>query len=418
MSGVSTPRRLRRFRAVITGILFLMMVSAVADSPLTPPLQFPGSNLVSRTLGTSSASAAELDQARNELEQATERLRRKQAELDQLARRFAEAENDLETTRTQVAEAQMRVQKAESDLKDLEARLAVRLRSMYKSRRSVDTGLFSLLFRADLNLGDLLNQLRSLKEVADQDHRLLEQVGEHLTRMEAAQAELEKRETEEKARLQEVTSSKQHALEVLEASKDEYNLLKQRVTVLEEERRKEEARKAAAAKAAAEAAAARSAAASTPSRGSTSNSTSGGRTGVIASGDWVFPVQGPNSFIDSWGFARSGGRSHQGTDIMSPRNTPLVAVTNGVISRARSYESGLGGITIWLKGDDGNSYYYAHLESIAAGISSGTRVKAGQIIGYVGDTGNARGGETHLHFEIRPGGGSPINPYPTLIKYR
>ena len=103
---------------------------------------------------------------------------------------------------------------------------------------------------------------------------------------------------------------------------------------------------------------------------------------------------------------------------MTARNTPLVAVTDGVISKAKAYESGLGGITIWLRGNDGNSYYYAHLSSLASGMSAGTSVSAGQVIGYAGNTGNARGTDVHLHFEIRPGGGSPINPYPTLIKYR
>ncbi len=103
---------------------------------------------------------------------------------------------------------------------------------------------------------------------------------------------------------------------------------------------------------------------------------------------------------------------------MTARNTPLVAVVDGVIRSTSPTDSGLGGITIWLKGDNGNTYYYAHLSSIKSGIKSGVRVTAGQVIGYAGNTGNASGGAVHLHFEIHPGGGAAVDPYPTLIKYR
>jgi peptidoglycan LD-endopeptidase LytH len=137
--------------------------------------------------------------------------------------------------------------------------------------------------------------------------------------------------------------------------------------------------------------------------------TSGRVSGVIASGSWVCPVQGPRSFSNDYGMPRSGGRSHQGNDILSPRGTPVVASVGGNV---KHHNSSLGGLSYYLAGDDGNTYFGTHLSGYAA---SG-RVSAGTVVGYVGDSGNARG-TPHLHFEIHPGGGGAVNPYPTLSRY-
>jgi murein DD-endopeptidase MepM/ murein hydrolase activator NlpD len=124
------------------------------------------------------------------------------------------------------------------------------------------------------------------------------------------------------------------------------------------------------------------------------------------------PVQGVVAFSDTWGAPRSGGRSHKGVDMLAARGTALVAIEAGTISRMGN--GGIGGITIWFKGDSGDDFYYAHLDSFASGISKGQYVSAGTKIGTVGTSGNAPANVPHLHFEYHPGGGSAVNPTPLV----
>jgi murein DD-endopeptidase MepM/ murein hydrolase activator NlpD len=110
-----------------------------------------------------------------------------------------------------------------------------------------------------------------------------------------------------------------------------------------------------------------------------------------------------------WGAPRDGGRRrHQGIDLLAPAGTPLVAVADGRITRAGNRERGLGGITLWLRATSGTWFYYAHNQRNL--VHLGQRVRAEQVIAQVGATGNARGGPPHLHFQIHPGGGRPVNP--------
>jgi murein DD-endopeptidase MepM/ murein hydrolase activator NlpD len=127
------------------------------------------------------------------------------------------------------------------------------------------------------------------------------------------------------------------------------------------------------------------------------------------SGGLACPVDQPRSYTDTWGAARSGGRAHLGVDILAPIGTPLRAYENGTITRMNS--NSLGGISLYLRGNSGNEYYYTHMSGYVSGLSTGQRVTAGQHIAFVGDTGNAAG-IPHLHWEVRPGGGGAVNPYP------
>jgi peptidoglycan LD-endopeptidase LytH len=130
---------------------------------------------------------------------------------------------------------------------------------------------------------------------------------------------------------------------------------------------------------------------------------------VVTFGSWVCPVDGPSAFGDTFGAPRPGGRKHEGVDMMSPYGTPLVAVVSGF---ANMRTTNLGGNSISLAGDDGNRYFYAHLSAWEGPSRS---VSAGEVIGYVGHTGDTTA--NHLHFEIHPGGGAAVNPYPTVRQY-
>lgn len=148
------------------------------------------------------------------------------------------------------------------------------------------------------------------------------------------------------------------------------------------------------------------------SGGQTGGGGAGGRPSGAGDADyaqagWVCPTgSAAVGFGDTWGAPRSGGRHHQGVDMIGARGTPILAVVDGF---AESAEGLLGGLTVRLVGVDGNRYFYGHFDS----YGQLGDVKAGDILGLMGDTGNANG-TPHLHFEIHPGGGAAVNPYPTV----
>jgi murein DD-endopeptidase MepM/ murein hydrolase activator NlpD len=134
------------------------------------------------------------------------------------------------------------------------------------------------------------------------------------------------------------------------------------------------------------------------------------------SGRYAFPVLGEVGFTDDYGDPRAGTGWHHGNDLFAPMGAPIVAVADGVLDRVGVNR--LGGNRLWLTDDRGNAYYYAHLSAYAPDVADGVRVRAGQVIGFVGNTGQAITTPPHLHFEIHPSGGDSVNPYPYLLAWQ
>ncbi len=144
----------------------------------------------------------------------------------------------------------------------------------------------------------------------------------------------------------------------------------------------------------------------------------------------VFPVAAEHGFINGWHFPRDGGtRLHEGIDIMADRHSLVVATVDGVIETVRHSNSGKAGNMVVLRDDDGNRFYYIHLnndepgtdnganiaeQAFAPGIAVGVRVNAGDPIGFVGDSGNAENTAPHVHFGLKIAGGETVNPYWSL----
>lgn len=345
-------------------------------------------------------AASSISDTKADAAAARAQLSRLQAELDDLAGQYSTSEGRLYEIDNAVEKAQKDEARSRQDLEKMRGRLSDRIVEVYKGNHGSASAFLELLFE-EHDFSVLLERFSMLNKVAVQDGETFTQVQDHLGKVKNLQQDLAAKRASQATQLKNLQST-QAAMEArMQATAAEYKRLKKRVAALEEAaRRQREAEKA---KALAQA----NGQASRPSGSSGSSGSS------ASAGSFVFPVDGPHSYINDWGFARSGGRSHQGTDIMASRGTPVVAVVSGRVRRT-SYGSGLGGTTVWLNGNNGVSYYYAHLDGIAGGISAGTSVAAGQTLGYVGNSGNARGGACHLHFEIHPGGGGATNPYYSL----
>ena len=364
--------------------------------------------MAASTTTTTDPLREQLADKQSTLRVAKNRLSRLQAELDLLAEQHNKVEVHLALLEDEVAFIEKEITRSEADLAEVRLRLEERLVELYKHNSGALLPYVEILVDGE-DLTSVLDQFEALSKIVEQDRKLFEEVRVHLEASRSSRRALVEKQAERAAEAERLGRLEEEASAKCAAANAEYNSLKRQVATLKEEIRKADA----AAAAAAEAARKRAIQQKAYREGQYWNNSS---NGTMQAPPFVFPVKGAHSFIDSWGYPRSGGRTHKGCDVMAAEGTPLVACVTGTISGVNRTDTGLGGITVHLKGENGYVYYYAHLSRIATGIDVGLAVKAGRTIGYVGHTGNA-GTCNHLHFGMRPGGGSSVNPYATLRFY-
>ena len=314
------------------------------------------------------------------------------------------------------------------------------------------TGLVSAAFAAG-TIQDLLTSQVLIDSAADRDlasldllaavNRENDRLKEELDQKRGEVADLQEQQA---ALVEQLDDAREHAEDVLAYSEanyaDVYRRYKEELRRQAEEearrKREEEARRqaeATAQTAAAGSGGSTSTASSGSNSGSSGSPSSGGSSGSSDSSSGssssgsgssgsapgagglppsstpgvVCPVAGNTWFVNTWGAPRSGGRTHKGVDMAAARGTPLVAMDNGKVRVGWHYA---GGRQVYVYADNGTFYYYAHLSGYASGLSSGQRVAKGQVIGYVGSTGNAS--TSHLHLGMGPRSGVYVNPYPTV----
>ena len=367
---------------------------------------------------------------REQVDAALDQRQEVSASLESVTARFEKAISDEMLTRERIVALSKSVARLEQDIGTKRVQVKNLVISRYMSGGSLGTErVFTARTFTDLPVQDQYYQLMNARDVA-----LLH----GLESAEALQVEqqqlLDETLVEQEALVAEIGVLTEEIIGQLEEADAAYNSIAISYEQQEEEKRRKAeeaqiAREEAARKAAEEAA--RQATSTTVAAPITTTTTSGGGDSttttsaptttttqpsapppVVTDGK-TCPINAATSFSDTWGAPRSGGRTHTGVDMMAARGAPIVAIESGTITRTSN--SSLGGISIYLTGNSGNRYYYAHLDAVAEGVHGGMAVSVGELVGYNGSSGNASYSAPHLHFQYAPPGSDWINPYP-LVK--
>lgn len=322
------------------------------------------------------AAPAEAQSTKSKLDDARRRVSTVKSRYERLTEEFVRHEYALSQTRVRITRTTAEIQRSEEELGALQSQLKARIRRAY---REGGLGFFEFILEAR-SFRDFSVRFITLQRQSLSDEDLILKMRKKRAELESQQAALREERAE---RERQVASTKAQARRLTIT----FAQARQIERELQGQLAQEEIAKL--------------------------FRVGGTSTGGVRIPLDACPVNGPHSFSNDWGAPRGGGsRRHQGNDILAPSGTPIAAPVSGTISKARS-GGGLGGVALYLWGNDQNEYYFAHNTRNVAGV--GQKVSAGQTIATVGNTGNASGGPAHLHFEIHPGGGGAVNPYPSLI---
>jgi len=336
--------------------------------------------------------ASSLESKREEAKRVKNQVDALGQSLYKVTDQYNSALSKLERLRAEIAKTESELAAAQQELEKDQKILNGRVKNIYRGGNVQ----FLEVVLGSKDLHEFLLRAELMTKIGKRDANLLSQIKAKKKEIEAKKEQLVAARAQQQSTVAELKNQQNEIAANLGKQKQLLSGVEGEVAALEREEREARAR--------AEAEQQRKRLASrTPSSGSSS---SGGSSVARISG-FVFPVAGPHSFSNDWHAARVG-HLHQGCDIMAAQGTPAVACVSGSV---RTSEGGRQGHAIWLHGDDGNSYFYAHLSGYAV---TGGHVDAGQTFGYVGNTGNASGGAPHVHFEVHPGGGGAVNPYPIL----